>query len=445
MNYAEKLENVSVLGAAGKMGRGILLLTAMEMVREKMQAQNKGRQFVLYAMDASNEALSELMAYVKKQAEKHAERNIVSLRSAYSAYAHLIDNKHVIDQYVNDVVSLIRPGTRIEPAFDSNVIFEAVSEKPDMKVDLLLTINRNSKKKPWFFTNTSAIPIAWLDDKAGLEGRIMGVHFYNPPPVQKLIEVVKTETTRPELAYFVNDFVRHLGKISVPAYDKPGFIGNGYFMRDILFAEKMVESLQQKDFSYIQAIYTVNRISQEFLLRPMGVFQLVDYVGIDVVQFIMSVINSYAKQKDVKSTLIDQFVDAGILGGQNPDGSQKNGIFSYHKGKIDEIYDHGKKRYLPAQEAISHSHSFTGELPGAWIPWKEMRQHPQKDQQLSLYFKELFAMETQGAKLAVQYLKNHRDIASKLVQEKIAFKFEDVNAVIINGFQHLYGPVNNFY
>jgi 3-hydroxyacyl-CoA dehydrogenase len=444
MDYVERLEHVTVLGAAGKMGSGILLLTAMEMLRQKMKPENNKRSFIIYAMDQSNQSLSGLMQYVHVQALKYAERNIVAVRKMYSLRNDLIDNEDIIKQYVQDLASLIRPGTRIEPSFDSRIVFEAVSEMPDLKVELLLTISRNSKLNPWFFSNTSAIPISWLDEEAGLNGRIMGVHFYNPPIVQNLLEVVKTPTTRPELSYFVADFIKNIGKTSVPAYDVVGFIGNGFLMRDISFAETLVDDLQKK-LPVAQAVYAVNKVSQDFLMRPMGVFQLADYIGIDVVQFIMSVMNSYTENETIQSPLINLMISRGIAGGQNPNGSQKDGFFAYTGSKITGIYDSGKKRYIDIAEVVSPANTFLDKLPVGVMPWKQIVNHPEKDTILKSYFTNLKESKSEGGLLARKYLQSFREIGVNLVKNKVAFKYEDVNAVLTKGFHHAYGPVTDFF
>jgi 3-hydroxyacyl-CoA dehydrogenase len=444
MDYVDRLEHITVLGAAGKMGSGILLLTAMEVHRQKMKPENNNRSFILYAMDVSNQSLSGLMRYIYVQALKYAERNIVTVRKMYALRKDLIDNEEIIKQYAQDLTSLIRPGTRIEPAFDSRIVFEAVSEMPDLKVELMLTINRNSKQNPWFFSNTSAIPISWLDEEAGLNGRIMGVHFYNPPMVQNLLEVVKTPTTRPELSYFVAEFIKNIGKISVPAYDVVGFIGNGFFMRDILYAESLLEELQQK-LTFPQAVYVLNKVSQDYLIRPMGVFQLVDYVGIDVVQFIMSVMNSYTENENIHSPVIDLMRSRGITGGQNHDGSQKDGFFAYTGTKITGIYDSGKKRYIDIAEVVSAGNTHLGELPEGWMAWKQIVNHMDKDILLKKYFQNLKNTNSAGGLLARKYLQQFREIGMNLVKNKVAFKYEDVNAVLTKGFHHAYGPVTDYF
>ncbi len=74
-------------------------------------------------------------------------------------------------------------------------MFEAVSENPDLKVKILSQIDQNNPNKPWFFTNTSSVPISLIDERANLEGRVLGFHFYNPPAVQRLVELITTNNT----------------------------------------------------------------------------------------------------------------------------------------------------------------------------------------------------------------------------------------------------------
>ena len=91
MTYEERLQHVSVLGAAGKMGSGILLLTAMEMADISLKPENKGKPFVLSAIDVSDEALSGVMKYLKSQVLKVAEKKIFALRKVYAGRTDLIE------------------------------------------------------------------------------------------------------------------------------------------------------------------------------------------------------------------------------------------------------------------------------------------------------------------------------------------------------------------
>ncbi|HNY03938.1 MAG TPA: 3-hydroxyacyl-CoA dehydrogenase NAD-binding domain-containing protein, partial [Bacteroidales bacterium] len=199
MTYQERLQHVSVLGAVGKMGSGILLLTAVEMADLSLKPENKGKSFVLNAIDVSDDALSGVIRYLKAQVLKVAEKKVVALRQVYAGRADLIENEEIIQQYIFDVISLVRTTTRIEAAYDSTMVFEAIREDPEMKTAIFARILANNSKDPWFFTNTSSIPIGKLDEGAGLGGRIIGFHFYNPPAVQKLVEIIKSAHTLPDV------------------------------------------------------------------------------------------------------------------------------------------------------------------------------------------------------------------------------------------------------
>ena len=230
MTYEERLQHVSVLGAAGKMGSGILLLTAVEMADLSLKPVNKGKTFVLNAIDVSDEALSGVMRYLKAQILKIAEKKVIGLRAIYADRRDLVDNDEIIAQYIFDVMNVVRPSTRLEAAYDSNMIFEAIKEDSALKVKIFSQISQNNPKQPWFFTNTSSIPITVLDEGAGLGGRIIGFHFYNPPAIQKLVEVIRSNHTLDEVNEFALAYAKALRKVVVPANDIAGFIGNGHFL-----------------------------------------------------------------------------------------------------------------------------------------------------------------------------------------------------------------------
>ena len=95
----------------------------------------------------------------------------------YQDRADLIENEDVIREYVFDVMNIVRPVTTIESAYNSHLIFEAIIENLDLKKKLLSQINENNPGKPWFFSNTSSIPIHVLDEAAKLEGTDSGIPF----------------------------------------------------------------------------------------------------------------------------------------------------------------------------------------------------------------------------------------------------------------------------
>ena len=444
MSYTDKLQNVTVLGAAGKMGSGILLLTAVEMAGLKLKPENKDKTFVLNAMDVSPEGLAGLMQYLRAQVLKVAEKKTVALRKIYADREDLIENEDIIREYVFDVMSIVRTTTRLEAAYESTLVFEAVAENKDLKIKIFKQIDQNNPNKPWFFTNTSSVPINLLDEGAGLGGRILGFHFYNPPAVQRLVELIVTEKTDKVMEQFALEYAKNLGKVVVPSNDFAGFIGNGHFMRDALHGIQTAEKLAE-GMPLPEAIYMVNKVSQDFLIRPMGIYQLIDYVGIDVVSFIMQVMNPYLPDEELHSDLLDKMMALGVKGGQYSDGSQKNGFLQYEKGRPVGIYDPAKKDYVKIESLSAKCDALLGPAPASIIPWKKAVKVKDKDAPFGAIFAELKKMENLGAKLALEYGRRSNEIGRHLVSSGVAVNHEDVNTVLLTGFFHAYGPVNEYF
>jgi 3-hydroxyacyl-CoA dehydrogenase len=442
MNYEERLQNVSVLGAAGKMGSGILLLTVMEMADISLR-QNKGKNYVAHAIDVSQDALAGLMKYLQVQVFKAAEKKVVQLRQFYADRADLIENSQVVDEYVRYVLSLVRPSVRLESAYDSFLIFEAIKEDPALKTKVLSQIDSQNAHKPWFFTNTSSIPITEINDSASLGGRIIGFHFYNPPAVQKLVEIIRGKETLDELNDFALQYAKSLRKTVVPSNDIAGFIGNGHFMRDLLFGMNLAETLS-KEMPMHEAVYLVNKVTQDYLVRPMGIFQLIDYVGLDVCQYILSVMNSRIESEELHSPKLDEYISRGVRGGQFPDGSQRDGLLQYEKGKVAGVYCLKRDSYAHPNDYAERCDAWLGDLPGSAPLWKNAVKAPDKESLFKAYFKELKASQTEGARLALKYAGESARIARKLVRDGVAHSVNDVNTVLLTGFFHAYGPVNDY-
>lgn len=443
MDYNERISNVAVLGAAGKMGSGILLLMAIEMADQSLKTENKGNSYVLNAIDVTSDALPGLMKYIRSQVLKAAEKKVVALRKLYAHRADLVDNSEIINEYINDVMSIVRPGTRIEAAYDSKLIFEAVSENADLKTKLFRQIDTNNPNKPWFFTNTSSVPISGLNEKSAIEGRVLGFHFYNPPAIQKLVELITINENPVGMKEFAMELAKNLKKIIVPSNDIAGFVGNGHFMRDSLYSIEQAEKLAS-EMELHEAIYAINKVSQDFLMRPMGIFQLIDYVGVDVVRFIMNVMDPYMTDENLHSDMLDKLFDLNIKGGQFADGSQKDGILKYEKGRPVAVYSLEKQAYVPFADFAAKIDSWLGELPKEVMPWKNIIRMANKDAVAMEAFSRLKSMNSRGAELALAHARRSREIGLQLVNTGVAASAQDVNTVLATGFFHAYGPVNEF-
>ena len=191
--------------------------------------------------------------------------------------------------------------------------------------------------------------------------------------------------------------------------------------------------------------HKINKVSQDFLIRPMGIFQLVDYVGLDVCSYIMSVMDSRLPGQNIGSLLLDRMVEKGVLGGQYADGSQKDGFLKYEKGRPAGIYDLDKADYIPISEIQAECDIELGSMPEAAQPWRAVISSPTKTNILSDHFKEIHSMETLGAELARRYGEESKRIALQLVKDNVAKSEKDVNTVLLTGFYHAYGPINEYF
>ena len=444
MDLSDRLKNVAVLGAAGKMGSGISLLLARDLAMTKLAPENKDKVYRLALLDLNEAALDGLMNYLRVQLLKMGEKSVTQLRGLYADRKDLVENGDMIQEFVALAVSQLRPATEMDAVGGATLVFEAVFENEKLKIELLKKAKKYADPDAWYLTNTSSIPIGGLDTKLELGGRIAGYHFYNPPAVQKLLELITTDSTKPELKQAGEELAKRLGKKVFAANDIAGFIGNGHFMRDGLHAIAEADRLRDGG-NWAPALYKMNRVSQEWLVRPMGIFQLIDYVGVDVTQMILGVMDTYLPGKGLHSDLIDALVDKKVLGGQHHDGSQKDGILRYERGKPVAVYELDKGEYVPFASGLAEAaDKELGPLPDGYRPWKTLLMDRGKKEILDRHFADVKAAETEGAKLAVDYLKASKRIGDALVADGVALNADDVNGVLTNGFFHLYGPINDY-
>lgn len=443
MELRERLRNVAVVGAAGKMGSGISLLLAEQVAFAALE--NRSETYVLNLIDISDQGLEGLLRYIRAQAVKTAEKQINRLRRLYAQRADLVENGEMVAEFVHEVMLHIRTGKTLELAKDAFLVFEAAFEKDELKIELFTRLADMCGQSTFFLTNTSAIPIGFLGRESKLEGRVVGYHFYNPPAVQKLVELITPSQCSPGLAALATELAKLLGKTIVPAHDIAGFIGNGHFMRDGLHGIAEVERLGDQ-MGFVHAVWAVDRVSRDWLLRPMGIFQLIDYVGVDVFQLILSVMRRHIPAPELHSDLIDLFMDLGIKGGQTSAGAQKDGFFRYERGKPVAVYDPNRREYVPCEPEgwCREVETALGAHPEPAMSWKALSRDRDKDAKLRVFFARVKDGDTLGCDLARRYAAASRAAAERLVEMGVAARPEDVNSVLTLGFFHLYGPINEY-
>ncbi len=446
--WDDSLKDVSVIGAAGKMGSGITLLLLQEMAHAEALQRGSvgGGEYKLHAIDANAQGLDSLKFYLRKQLLKAAEKNINALRGYYAKNRALVSNEEIIQDFVQGAMDILHLSADLPQAVHSRLVFEAILEDVEVKRQLFSQLVKICPQQTLFFTNTSSIPISLLAAQSQLEGRLIGFHFYNPPPIQKLVEVILPDNALPTFKPLVVELGKKLGKTLVFSKDVAGFIGNGHFIREMAYACEKVRELTQRGPMF-ESIYLLNTVTQDYLIRPMGIFQLIDYVGIDVVASIAKVMSTYIVGGVFEDPLISRMLQAGVSGGQYPDGSQKDGFFKYEKGLPVAIYSLADSHYHffkdhSAKESawLASCSAQLGALPFSHMPWKKIAQDGDREAKLKIYFHDLFKHPSFGADLAKSYLVESRDIAHGLVHEGIAKNIEDVDTVLKQGFFHLYSP-----
>lgn len=429
----------AVVGAAGKMGSGISLLLLQEIA--KLEASTTGKvgsgRYALTLIDSSAEALPGLRTYLRMQMRRFAEKQINALREYYQHNPSLASNEEIIDAFVQGALDCVRFEGELSQAKDARLIFEAIVEDLDVKTSVFSELRPLTSPHSLFFTNTSSLPIGVLAKACGLEGRLIGYHFYNPPAVQRLLEIIPAEGNADAFIRLAKELAERLGKIAVISKDVAGFIGNGHFLREINESLKEVKELQLA-YSQVEAICIVDQMTRELLIRPMGIFQLFDYVGIDVLHRVMKIMTRYLSIQ-FHGELIEQMMQSGKLGGQYSDGSQKDGFFQYNQGKMVKVFSLDQNRYVDLPKDL------LGPLPKGHLPWKALNKQKNRDELLSAYFENLFKMDAPKAQLAVNHLHACQKIARGLVADGVAQTLEDVNTVMINGFYHLYGPDSRLF
>jgi len=434
MTLDKRLSNCAVIGAAGKMGRGIVLVLLKEMISTDLRLKRPLSELI--CIDRSAEGLASLRKYLNVQMLKFAERNISKLRTWYQDDDSLVDNGEMIDHFLKQCRSILNTDSSYTFLENTNMVFEAIFEDLNIKGQVYSEIKNICPKGCLYFSNTSSIPISELNYRNDLYGKIIGFHFYNPPAVQKLVEVITIKQNAQEDIDLSLELIKRLNKLAVPSNDVAGFIGNGHFIREGLAYIREVDKLP---YSNASSLFLINEITQKLMFRPMGIFQLIDYVGIDVFSMICKTMGTYIEE-DFSAEVLNRLIEITYKGGQYGDGSQKDGFFIYEQGKIKAVFDWKIKEHLEidfVQKELANI-----KFPELSENWKSLSRSKNLD-----YIKNTFESYLKSPNLtenkAIEYINSSRRIAQDLVKNGVAEKIEDVNDVMTNGFFHLYGPASD--
>jgi 3-hydroxybutyryl-CoA dehydrogenase len=282
------IKKAAVIGA-GQMGGGIIQVFA-----------TYGYDTVVWVRsDASEEKAK---AKMEKYFNKQASKGKMSEEDAKAAIDRI--------SYVQDYAGLA----------DVDIVVEAASENMDLKAEIFRALDENCKPECILATNTSSLPITEIAAVTKRPEQVVGMHFMNPVPVMKLVEIIRGLETTDEVYQAIEDMSKDIGKVPVEVNDFPGFVSNRVLQVMIneaifCFYEGVAE---------VEAIDTVMKLGMN---HPMGPLELADLIGLDTVLAILRVLyNGYADSKYRPCPLLVQYVAAQRFGRKNG-----RGFYDYSK------------------------------------------------------------------------------------------------------------------
>ena len=270
------IRRVGVLGG-GLMGSGIAQVCAMA-----------GCQTVV--REVSDTLCEKALAGIGKSLAKGVERGKVTPEARDAALAKL--------SFITDITLLS----------DSDIVIEAVSEDLELKNSLWKDLNAVCPPRTIFASNTSSLTIAAMAAICGRPDRMLGLHFFNPVPLMKLVEVVRTITTSDQTTETAFAFVKQLGKERIRAKDSSGFVVN------LLLVPYMLDAIRALEAG-IASVEDIDKGMQLGAGYPMGPFTLLDFVGLDTTYKISEIMfTEYREKRYAPPPLLKRMVTAGMFG-----------------------------------------------------------------------------------------------------------------------------------
>ena len=281
-----EIKHISVIGG-GTMGNGIAHIFAL-----------KG--FKVDLIEINKELAIKALNTIKNNLDRQLKKNIISE-----------DDKTQTLERINTVIGVENTIS------DSDLIIEAIIENKESKFSIFKKLNGIIKSDSIFATNTSSISITELSSSSGRPDRFIGMHFMNPVPIMKLVEIIRGYDTSDETFNTIKELTLRLDKVPAEAHDYPGFISNRILMpmiNEAIFA--LMEGVASKE-----DIDTVMKLGMN---HPMGPLTLADFIGLDVCLAILEVLyNGFNDSKYRPCPLLKKMVAAKKLGRKTGEGFYK--------------------------------------------------------------------------------------------------------------------------
>lgn len=253
--------------------------------------------FSVHLVDVSEDALERAVATIGKNLDR------------------MIKKEKITEADKSDTLARIKTVTRIsEGAKNADLIVEAATENVDLKKKIFHDMDAVAPEHCILATNTSSISITQIAAQTKRPDKVIGMHFMNPVPVMKLVEVIRGYATSDEVTAKVMETSKKLGKVPVEVNDYPGFVANRILMPMI---NEAIISLHE-GVAGVEEIDTVMKLG---MAHPMGPLQLADFIGLDVCLSIMNVLyEGFGNPKYAPCPLLVNMVTAGNLGVKSGEG-----------------------------------------------------------------------------------------------------------------------------
>ena len=280
------IKNVSVIGA-GTMGNGIAHVFAM-------------KDFNVTLIDISEAALEKALATIGKNLDRMVKKGKLSEEQKTATLGNITT--------ITDLAEGVKA---------ADLVVEAATENINLKLKIFGQMDEHAPSHAILASNTSSISITKIASVTKRPEQVIGMHFMNPVPVMKLVEVIRGYSTTDEVMNSIMDMSRTLGKVPVEANDFPGFVANRIL---VPMLNEAMYTLHE-GIAGVEEIDTVMRLG---MAHPMGPLQLADFVGLDVCLAICNVLyEGFGNPKYAPCPLLVNMVTAGKLGRKSGEGFYK--------------------------------------------------------------------------------------------------------------------------
>ncbi len=280
------MTNISVIGA-GTMGNGIAHVFAMS-----------GYPVIL--IDVATEALDRAMATIAKNLDRMVSKGLISEAEKAATLSRITPS--------SDLASGVQ---------HADLVVEAATENRALKLDIFSKIDAAAPAHALLASNTSSISITQIAAATRRPSQVIGMHFMNPVPVMKLVEVIRGFATSDETCKAIMQLSEKLGKVPVEVNDYPGFIANRILM-------PMINEAIYALFEGVAGVEEIDTVMKLGMAHPMGPLQLADFIGLDVCLAILKVLHDgFGNPKYAPCPLLVNMVTAGRLGAKSGEGFYK--------------------------------------------------------------------------------------------------------------------------